>query len=79
MVVITHQNVEGIMRKNKEGEINVSQNRISVFWVSYLCVGGLFFLPSKQEDGWARSKHNSSELAASQSSWSFCRQVCWQM
>lgn len=52
MVVITHQNVEGIMRKkkNKDGEINVYRNHISAFWVSYLCVGGLFSGPSKQED-----------------------------
>lgn len=70
MVVITHQNVERIMRKkNKDGEINVYRNHISAFWVSYLCVGGLFSGPSKQEAGWDRSKQNSFELAISQGSW----------
>lgn len=69
MVVITHQNVEAIMRKNKDGEINVYWNHISAFWVSYLCVGGLFSFPSKQEEGLKRSKQNSFELAISQSSW----------
>lgn len=69
MVVITHQNVEAIMRKNKDGEINVYWNHISAFWVSYLCVGGLFSFPSKQEEGLEHSKQNSFELAISQSSW----------
>lgn len=56
MVVITHQNVEAIMRKKENGEINVYRNYISAFWVSYLCVEGLFSFPSKQEEGSEGSK-----------------------
>lgn len=67
MVVITHQNVEVIMRKNNDGEINV-------YCEPHICLLGLIpvcsrviLLPSKQEDYCKHSKQTDFELVISQS------------
>jgi hypothetical protein len=57
MAVITHQNIEVIVRKNKDGERNVCCERHSCLLGLILLRGAeLFSFLSKQEDGHRNSK-----------------------
>lgn len=69
MVVITHQNAEAIMRKNKDGEINVYRKpHIRLLGLIPAC-GRVIFLSWQTGSRCERCKQNAFELAIAQSSW----------